>query len=305
MSDRIETILIFVAVAEHGSFAEAARRMGRTPAAVTRAVAALEEQLRTRLLNRTTRSVSLTDDGIRYLDVCRRLIAVHEELLGLEIGSEAEPHGTLHMTAPSMFGRLHVLPSIAGFLEKFPRVDVRAMLLDRVVSLVDEGLDVGVRLGELPDSSLRAVKVGEVYPSVYGSPAYLARRGRPQTPHDLARHDIVSCTTTAPIPDRWSFGGVKGVEAVAVVPRLVTNATDAAAEAAALGLGLTFLVSYQVDAQERAGRLERVLLDYALPAIPIHIVHPAGRFVPTKVRLFIDHVGQDLRRSFATHSNGE
>jgi DNA-binding transcriptional LysR family regulator len=298
MSDRLDTIAIFVAVAEHESFAAAARHLGRTPAAVTRAVAALEEQLRTRLLNRTTRSVSLTDDGARYLDVSRRLLAAYNEMQGLEIASEAPPHGLLHVTAPTMFGRLHIIPAIAGFLERFPLVDVRALLLDRVVSLVDEGLDVGIRMGELPDSSLRAVRVGHVYMAVYGSPAYLRRRGEPETPHDLRNHNTISCIGMTPIPELWSFEGTRGIHGVPVKPRLIVNTTDAAVEAADAGLGLTFLVSYQVDAHVRAGRLTEALTNYRTPAIPIHIVHPAGRFVPTKVRMFIDHVAEELRRKF-------
>jgi DNA-binding transcriptional LysR family regulator len=299
MADQLDTIAIFVAVAEHESFAEAARRLNRTPAAITRAVASLESDLRTRLLNRTTRSVALTEEGARYLDVCRRLLAVHEEFRGLEVGAAAPPRGFLNVTAPSMFGRLHVLPSIAGFLERYPLINVRTLFLDRVVSLIDEGLDVGVRLGELPDSSLRAVRAGHVHLGVYGSPDYLAKRGTPQTAQDLASHATISCLAITPIPERWSFDGARGVGNIAVEPRLIVNTTDAAADAAALGLGLTFLVSYQVEAHLRAGRLQRVLADYEVPPIPIHIVHPAGRFVPTKVRLFIDHVGEDLRRSFA------
>ncbi len=300
MSDRLDTITIFVAVAEHESFSAAARHLGRTPAAVTRAVAALEGQLRTRLLNRTTRSVSLTDDGVRYLDVSRRLLAAYNEMQGLEIGSEAPPHGLLHVTAPTMFGRLHIIPVIASFLERFPLVDVRALLLDRVVSLVEEGLDIGVRMGDLPDSSLSAVRVGHVYMSVYGSPSYLERRGTPETPHDLRTHDTISCLGMTPVPELWSFEGTRGIFGVPVKPRLVVNTTDAAADAAATGLGLTFLVSYQVDAHVQAGRLREALPDYRTPPIPIHLVHPAGRFVPTRVRMFIDHAVDELRRKFGS-----
>lgn len=217
---------------------------------------------------------------------------------GLEIGSETPPHGILHVTAPTMFGRLHIIPAIAGFLERFPLVDVRAVLLDRVVSLIDEGLDVGVRLGNLPDSSLRAVRVGHVHMSVYGSPEYLARRGEPDTPHDLKHHNVISCTGMLPVSEHWDFEGSKGVDTVAVKPRLIVNTADATVDAAAAGLGLTFLVSYQVDAHLRSGRLKETLIDYRTPPIPIHIVHPAGRFVPTKVRMFIDHTVAELRQKF-------
>ncbi|MBS0561983.1 MAG: LysR family transcriptional regulator, partial [Proteobacteria bacterium] len=204
MADRIDTIAIFVAVAELGSFAAAARRLNRTPAAVTRAVAALEQTLRTRLLNRTTRSVALTDDGSRYLDACRRLLAAYDEVSGIEPAESSEPHGVLHVTAPAAFGRLHVLPAIEAYLRRHPRVEVRALLLDRVVSLVEEGLDVGVRIGDLPDSSLRAVRVGSVNRAVYANPDYLARHGTPDTPQALRGHAIVGCSAVTPLPDRWT-----------------------------------------------------------------------------------------------------
>src|ERR1700678_2657394 len=177
MTDRLDTIAMFVAVAELGGFAAAARRLNRDPAAVTRAVAALEAELRVRLLNRTTRSVALTDEGARYLDGCRRLLASYDDLRALGDGDQAEPRGSIGVTTTGMFGRLHVLPSIVRFMERYPLVDVRAMFVDRIVSLVDEGLDVGVRIGNLPDSSLRATRVGQVYLSLYASPDYLARHG--------------------------------------------------------------------------------------------------------------------------------
>jgi DNA-binding transcriptional LysR family regulator len=298
MTDRLDSIAIFVAVAEQESFAEAARRLNRTPATVTRAVAALEDQLRTRLLNRTTRSVSLTDEGARYLEAGRRLLAAYADLQGLEAVEQAQPHGLLHVTAPAMFGRLHVLPSIGGFLSRYPRVDVRALFLDRVVSLVDEGLDVGIRLGELPDSSLRAIRAGQLFMGVYANPAYLERHGTPTTPQDLGNHATISCLAISPVPDRWRIDGPGGAGQVAVRPRLIVNGTEAAADAAAAGVGLTYLVSYQAAAHVAAGALVRVLTEFGRPPIPIHVVHSAGRFLPTKVRLFIDHVAADLRGSF-------
>jgi DNA-binding transcriptional LysR family regulator len=298
MTDRLESIAIFVAVAELGSFAEAARRMNRAPAAVTRAVAALEDRLQVRLLNRTTRSVALTDEGARYLDGCRRLLTANDELRALEEGDHAAPRGQISVTAPAMFGRLHILPSISRFLARFPQVEVRALFLDRVVSLVDEGLDVGVRLGQLPDSSLRAIRVGELHRGIFASPDYLEQHGTPTHPRDLADHAVISCLAVTPLPDRWSFDGAGGVGQVAVHPRLIVNTTEAAADAAADGLGLTLLVCYQADAHRAAGRLVRVLADFETPGIPIQIVQPSGRFLTPKVRLFIDHLAGDLRRRY-------
>ncbi len=236
MNDRLDTLAIFVAVAEQQSFAEAARQLCRSPAAVTRAVAALEERLQARLFNRTTRSVALTDAGVRYLASCRRLLAAYDELEAENIGERAEPRGWINVTAPVMFGRLHVLPSVRSFLDEHPRVDIRLLLLDRVVSLVDEGLDLGVRIGQLRDSSLRAIRVGQMRRIVCASPQYIARHGMPAMPRDLGNHSIVACTAVTPIPDRWTFHGPSGLISVAVTPRLVVNTTAAAVDAVLDGL---------------------------------------------------------------------
>ena len=172
------------------------------------------------------------------------------------------------------------------------------LLLDRVVSLVDEGLDLGVRIGQLPDSSLRAVLVGQVRRVVCAAPQYIARYGVPATPRDLGNHSVVACTAVTPIPDRWSFHGPGGVTSVAVTPRLVVNTTAAAVDAALDGLGLTCILSYQAEPHLSAGRLQTVLVEYEPPPAPIHIVHPEGRHLPTKVRLFLDHAAEGLRAKF-------
>jgi DNA-binding transcriptional LysR family regulator len=298
MQDRLDVLTIFVAVAERQSFAEAARQLSRSPASVTRAVAALEERLQTRLFNRTTRSVALTDAGVRYLDSCRRLLATYGELEAVTFAERVEPRGWINVTAPVMFGRLHVLPLVRSFLSDYPQVDVRLLLLDRVVSLVDEGLDLGVRIGQLPDSSLQAVRVGQVRRVVCASPQYIARNGVPVTPRDLGSHSVVACTAVTPIPDRWSFHRPGGVTSVAITPRLVVNTTAAAVDAALDSLGLTCILSYQAEPHAAAGRLQTVLVEYEPPPTPIHIVRPEGRHLPAKVRLFLDHVAEGLRRKF-------
>src|SRR6516164_1558782 len=203
MLDRLDALTIFVAVAEQQSFAEAARQLTRSPASVTRAIAALEERLQIRLFNRTTRSVALTDAGARYLENCRRLLSTYDELEAVDVGERVQPRGWINVTAPTMFGRLHVLPLVKSFLGQYPQVDVRLLLLDRVVSLVDEGLDLGVRIGQLPDSSLRAIRVGQIRRIVCASPEYIARHGVPTTPRHLRDHSVVACTAVTPIPDRW------------------------------------------------------------------------------------------------------
>ena len=298
MQDRLDALTIFVAVAEQQSFAEAARQVGRSPASVTRAVASLEERLQTRLFNRTTRSVALTDAGTRYLESCRRLLAAYDELEAVNFGERVEPRGWINVTAPVMFGRLHVLPLVQSFLNEYPQVDCRLLLLDRVVSLVDEGLDLGVRIGQLPDSSLRAVGVGQVRRVVCAAPQYVARYGVPATPRDLGHHSVVACTAVTPIPNHWSFHGPGGATSATVSPRLVVNTTAAAVAAALDGLGLTCVLSYQTEPHASAGRLRTVLVEYEPPPAPIHIVHPEGRYLPTKVRLFLDHVAEGLRRKF-------
>lgn len=297
--DRLDAWTIFAAVGEQGGFAKAARQLGRSPAAVTRAVAALEERLGVRLFNRTTRSVALTDDGLRYLERCRHVLG---EVAALEAAASAarqEPQGALALTAPVIFGRLHVLPILQRFLADYPAVAARLLLLDRTVSLVEEGLDLGIRIGRLPDSSLRAIQAGAVTRGVYASPAYLRRRGTPKHPRDLRAHDLVAFSAATPVVDRWSFRGARGSIAVAVRPRLFVNSGEAAIDAAVAGLGLTAVLSYQVTEEIAAGRLQRVLARFEPPPLPIHLVHPAGRHVPARVRLFIDRAVAELRAKFA------
>jgi DNA-binding transcriptional LysR family regulator len=298
MQDRLDALTIFVAVADRQSFAEAARQLGRSPASVTRAVAALEERLQTRLFNRTTRSVALTDAGVRYLDSCRRLLATYDEIEAVNLAERVEPRGWINVTAPAMFGRLHILPLVRSFLDDYPQVDVRLLLLDRVVSLVDEGLDLGIRIGQLPDSTLHAARVGQVRRVVCASPQYIGHRGVPATPRDLGNHSVIACTAVTPVPERWSFHRPSGVTSVTVAPRLVVNTTEAAVDAALDDLGLTCVLSYQAEAHAAAGRLQTVLVEYEPPPVPIHIVHPEGRHLSPKVRLFLDHVAERLRRKF-------
>ena len=300
MQDRLDALTIFVAVAERQSFAEAARQLNRSPASVTRGVAALEERLQTRLLNRTTRAVSLTDAGARFLESGRRLLATYDELETVSSGERTEPRGWVNVTAPVMFGRLHVLPLVRSFLSEYPQVDVRLLLLDRVVSLVDEGLDLGVRIGQLPDSGLRAVRVGQVRRIVCAAPQYLSRHGEPATPRDLGSHSLVACTAVTPVPDRWSFHGPDGATSVTVRPRLVVNTTAAAVDAALDQFGLTCIRSYQAEPHAAAGRLKTVLVEYEPPPAPIHIVHPEGRHLPPKIRLFLDYATERLRRQFGS-----
>lgn len=274
--DRPDEWRVFVTVASRRSFAQAARALGRSPQAVTRAVAALEARLGVRLLNRTTRSVSLTSDGDRYLERARRMLA---ELDALELASDADAPliGRLSVTAPVLFGQLHIAPLLYEFLARHPALDARLVLLDRVVSLAEEGLDLGIRIGPLPDSSLRARLAGHVRLVVCASPSYLRRAGTPRTPEALSKHVCVAFDATTPIADRWAFRVAGGKErTVSVRARLIVNSGKAAIDAAAQGLGVVRVLSYQVDPLVTAKNLRIILEAFEPAALPIHIVQLPG-----------------------------
>jgi DNA-binding transcriptional LysR family regulator len=294
--DRLDEWRLFVAVADRRSFTAAARAERRSPQAVTRAIAALEARVGARLLHRTTRSVSLTDEGARRLERCRRALADFAEL---EAGGAAEPRGVLAVTAPVLFGQLHVLPIVREFLGKFPAVDVRLSLLDRVVALAEEAVDLGVRIGGLPDSSLRSRLVGHVRWVVCASPAYLRRRGTPREPGALAKHTCIAFTGTTPVPERWSFSRRGRRErSVLVRSRLVVNTGQAAVDAALAGLGLARVLSYQVADLVARQRLRIVLADHEPPPAPIHIVQLPGAQVRA-ASAFADLAVERLRARFA------
>jgi DNA-binding transcriptional LysR family regulator len=287
--DRTEDWRVFVAVASHHSFAKAARQLGRSPQAVTRAVAALEQRLGTRLLHRTTRSVSLSDDGERYLEKARRAL-VELDALELPLDTATQLRGTLSVTAPVLFGQLHVLPSVERFLAEHPQAVVRLQLLDRVVSLADEAIDVAIRIGELPDSALRTRQVGHVRTVVVGSPRYFETHAAPRTLDSLARHTLIAFSGTSPIVDRWTLGG----RSIAVAPRLVVNTAQAAIDAAVHGAGITRVLSYQVAHLVETGALRVVLATAEPPPIPVHLVTLPG-VLPRIAHAFLDQAAAELR----------
>ncbi|WP_104984893.1 LysR family transcriptional regulator [Sorangium cellulosum] len=292
--DRLETMRVFVAVAEEEGFAPAARRLAMSPPAVTRAVSALEERIGTRLLHRTTRIVRLTEAGARFLADCKRILGEIEEAEVSAAGSHADLRGQLAVTAPVMFGRMFVAPVLFDFLSRHPRVSARTLLVDRVVDLLDEGLDVAVRIAHLPDSSLSAVRVGAVRRVVCASPGYLAARGAPRTPADLARFDTIAFSL-AGSPVEWSFGSGTTVERVDPPWQLVVNTVDVGIAAALAGRGLVRVLSYQIGAELREGQLEIVLSDVEPPPVPIHVVYPEGRRAAARVRAFVDFLVERLR----------
>lgn len=292
--DRFHLMNVFVAVAEEQGFAGGARRLGLSPPAVTRAIAALEHRLGVKLLNRTTRYVRATDAGARYLESARRILSEIDEADEAAAGTHAAPRGELAVTAPVLFGSLYVVPGIVDFLERYPDVSVSALFLDRVVGLLEEGLDVGVRIGELPDSTLRAIPVGFVRRVVCASPRYLEKHGVPREPAELARHAIVAASPVSPSVE-WRFGAGKQSVTAKIKPRLSVTSNDAAIRAALLGFGITRLMSYQVADHLAAGRLERVLVAREPPPLPIHVIHVEGRQASAKVRGFVDLLVDRLR----------
>lgn len=292
--DRFHLMSVYVAVAEEQSFAGGARRLGMSPPAVTRAIAALENRLATKLLNRTTRFVRATDAGLRYLEHARRIIAEADAADELAAGVNAAPRGELAVTAPVLFGRMYVMPCMVEYLRRFPDMAISALFLDRVVNLIEEGMDVGIRIGELPDSSAIAIGVGHVRRIVCASPEYLRRSGVPRAPADLARHTIIAASPVSPTVD-WRFAAGRRTISVKVNPRLTVTNNEAAIVAALQGFGVARLLSYQVASHVAAGELQIVMSEYEPPRLPIHVLHREGRQASAKVRTFVDLLVENLR----------
>lgn len=292
--DRLYLMTVYVAVAEEESFAGAARRLGMSPPAVTRAIAALEDRLGVKLLNRTTRHVRATEAGERYLDDARRVIAAADEADEAAVGINAQPRGHMTVTAPVLFGRMYVMPGIVNYLQQHPDTSVSALFLDRVVNMLEEGVDVGIRIGELSDSSYRALRVGHVRRVLCAAPSYLQRRGIPQVPQDLKQHDVIVASSLSQNIE-WRFVDQGEPSSVRIKPRLTVSSNDGAIEAATLGLGVTRLMSYQVAPMLAAGTLKVVLSEFESPRVPIHIIHREGRHASAKMRAFIDLMAEHLR----------
>ena len=294
--DHLDSLRAFVAVADSAGFAPAARKLGLSAPAVTRAVAAIETRLGAQLLQRSTRSVRLTEVGGRFLDDCRRILAELDEAEASAGGAHAAPQGQLAITASSMFGRLHVAPLLFDFLALHRALTVRSLFVDRVVHLLDEGFDLAVRIAQLPDSSLTAVPVGSVRRVVIASPEYLRQRGEPRAPADLAQHDAVGFSQDGGASAPWVFH--RGAERELAQPRvqLIANAGEVGIDAAIRGLGLARALAYQVDTDVLAGRLKIVLEEFEPAPIPVHLVYVAGRKAPAKVRSFVDFAVERLRK---------
>lgn len=299
--DQLAAIRVFVAIAEGGSLSAAGRRLGMPLPTVSRHLMALEDRLDRRLVTRTTRRLALTEAGRLYLDSSRRILAEFEAVELRLAGEQADPQGELALTAPVSFGRLHVLPVVTDYLRAFPRVAVRMLLLDRVVDLVEEGLDIAVRSGKLPDSSMRAIRVGTIRFVACASPSYLAAFGTPAMPKELAGHSCISFSALSAV-EHWSFAGPKPGR-VTIAPRLIVNTADAAIDAAKAGLGVTRVLSYQAEAGLADGSLRLILERFEPEAIPVHLLHREDRLPQAKVQSFLSFAAPWLRARLKPHGS--
>lgn len=292
--DRFHLMNVLVAVVDAQGFAGAARKLSISPPAVTRAVNELETHLGLRLLTRTTRTVRVTDAGERYVQDCRRILAEMAEADESVTGQHGAPRGRLTLTAPVLFGGKFVTPIVSEYLQRYPEVNASCLFLDRVVNMVDEGADVAIRIGELPDSTMQAIRVGQVRRVVCASPAYLKEHGIPLTPDDLHRHAIVSASSVTPHPE-WRMQHQGEPLSVRLQARMTTTTNDSAIAAVVGGFGLTRLLSYQVADHLRARKLQTVLTAFEPTPLPVHVLHREGRQAAHRVRAFIDLAVERLR----------
>jgi DNA-binding transcriptional LysR family regulator len=298
--DRIDAMKVFVAALDEGSLAGAGRRLGRSPAAVSRAVAFLEAHVGVQLLHRTTRSIRLSEAGERYATACRRVLIDLEEADILAAGERSAPRGMITITAPLISGEELMRPILDAFLDAYPTVSAKLYLFDRPVNLIDEGIDVALRIAHLPDSALMAIRVGEVRRVVAAAPSYLARSPRIDQPADLALQQVISMTHFG--VESWSFPPGEGSalpRTVQFTPRFIVNSVRAAVASAAAGHGVTRLFSYHVAEAVQDGRLQLVLRPDEPPPLPAHLITPEGRLSVPKVRAFVDFAVPRLRAHFA------
>jgi DNA-binding transcriptional LysR family regulator len=299
--DRFLQMRVFIAVAEEESFSATARRLQMSPPAVTRAISTLEKELGIKLLNRSTRHVRATEAGQRYLDDARRILADIAAAEDAVAGINAKPRGRIAVTAPVLFGRQFIIPGIVEYLRRYPNTQVNAVFLDRVVNLLEEGIDVGVRIGALPDSGMRALRVGEVRWLLLASGEYLEQHGLPGDPEELLGRSVIASSAGSFTPG-WRFRIPDGERLVKVRPRLTTTTNDAAIEAALQGLGICRALSYQAADHVAQGSLKIMLREFEPLPQPIHIVHREDRYSSTKVRAFIDLLADQLRGNDALNS---
>lgn len=295
--DRFDAMSLFLAVVDAGTISNAARELRIPVATVSRRLSNLEKRLKTQLFTRSSRRISLTDAGHAFAVACQRIVRDLSEAEQEAAGEHRTLKGKLVVTAPIALGRLHLLPVVAAFLKEHPAVDARLELSDRRVNLIEDRIDIAIRVGRLLDSGLIAKKVGVVRRVVCAGPSYLERRGTPEHPRDLITHDCITFENTISA-DEWHFSIGNTEKAFEVHSRLVANTAEAAVDAAISGLGLARAMDYQIDAPRRAGALSLVLERFALPAKPVHLIYKGGERMPVKTRAFLEFATPRLKRSF-------
>ncbi len=299
--DRFESMSTLLAVVEAGSLSAAARRLNIPLTTVSRRVSELEQHLKTQLLHRSSRRLSLTDAGRSYVAACKSILDDLGEAERVAAGEFSAPKGDLIVTTPIVFGRLHVLPIIIDFLKVYRDINVRLVQADRVINLLEDHIDLAVRIGELPDSSLIATRAGSIRRVVCGSPAYFTTRGMPKSPEELGAHDCITFEGLMS-GEAWTFGAGKSRVGVAVHSRLIVNTAEAAIDAAIAELGVTRVLSYQIAGPLRAGTLALALEPFEPPPAPVSLVYAGQGFLPLKVRAFLDFAAPRLK---ARLSGGE
>jgi DNA-binding transcriptional LysR family regulator len=292
--DRLEAMSVIVAVTETGSFSAASRRLGMPVATVSRKVADLETRLKAELFHRSSRRMTLTDAGRDYVEACKRIMEQVDDAERQVSGEYRSARGDLAVTSPWGLGHTHLLPLAVEFLDVFPEIGLRLLLADRIVDTVEESIDIAIRIGSLPESSMIATRIGSIRVVVCASPAYLAARGRPQTPDELRDHDCIAINPVAS-PNAWKFRKGQRECLIPVRSRLCVNTSEAAVIAATAGAGLTRVMSYKMDAARRAGTLELVLEAFELEPLPIYIVYSPRKPVPLKIRAFLDWLTPRLK----------
>lgn len=292
--DRFESMSILVAAVDAGSLSAAARRLGRPLTTVSRKISDLEAHLGTRLLNRSSRRLTLTDAGRSYLAACQRILEDVREAERAAAGEYSTPRGELTVTAPLVFGRLHVLPIVSEFLKAYPEIDIRLVLADRPVNLFEEGVDLAVRIGDLPDSGLIATRVGAIRRVLCASPKYFVTHGMPKNPGELTAH---ACVTFEGLmsPEAWSFMIGKSKTSVPIHSRLIVNTAEAAIDAAIAGVGITRVLSYQIAEAIQADKLTIALQEFEPTPWPVSLVYGGGGLVPLKLRAFLDFTAPRLK----------
>ena len=292
--DRLHAMETFVQIVDKGSLTAAADALDTSLPSVVRVLASLERHLQVRLLNRTTRRMHLTDEGARFLERCRAILSQVREAEAALGSRGGEPQGKLAITAPVVFGRRYITPIVNAFVRRYPKVNIDLLLVDRFTNLVEEGLDVAVRVGELPDSSLVAVPVGHARRVVCASPDYLRRQGKPRVPQDVAAHRCVRFTGVAP-RDEWDFRMGRREVAIPIASVISCNQIDSALQACIDGLGLGMFFSYQVASHRKAGELKYVLEKFETEPRPIQVIFPHSKLLSAKVRTFVDECVAQLR----------